>query len=168
MRMKQKNRKNIIIKLVNESYKTETDLTCLIKYIWRKDKAIHQLYGSYGSRIDNFKLAAQDFLETGRIFDKHPSTLAHHKIISFENGLLSIPQQAFEIAEEIAAYYTDNFQVIYGVHEDRNGSDDINRNYHIHLVINSVNYHNGKIFHEGPPDNINFQKYVQDSISNYL
>lgn len=168
--MNQKNRKrnHFILKLVNEPYKTEADLIRLIKYIWRKDKILHHLYGSYGTRIDTPELAAEDFLETKKIFDKYPSTLAHHKIISFENGLLSIPQEAFEIAEEIITYYTDNFQVVYGVHEDKNENYDINKNYHIHLVINSVNYNTGKIFHEGPPDNIKFQEYIRNIMDYYL
>lgn len=163
-----KNKSTVIVKPVNENYKMAADLECLIQYICRKDKAIHHLYGSYGIRIDTPKLATQDFLETGRLFDKHPSTLAHHKIISFQNGLLSIPQQAFDIAEEIVAYYTNDFQVVYSVHEDRKGYDNINKNYHIHLVINSVNYNNGKIFHEGPPDSVKFQKYIEKIINNYL
>lgn len=154
MDQKRKNKSTVIVKPVNEKYKAETDLTNLIHYVWRKDKAIHQLCGSYGARMDSPKVAAQDFLETGRIFDKHPSTLACHKVISFEDELFSVPQQALETAEEIAAYYTEDFQVVYGVHEDRNYAD-INKNYHIHLIVNSVNYRNGKIFHEGPPDNKN-------------
>lgn len=161
------NKSTVIVIPINKNYKKKSDLINLIQYAWRKDKAINQLRGSYGSRISSPELAAQDFMETGKIFDKHPSTLARHKVISFEDGLLSVPQQAFEIAEEIAAYYTDNFQVAYGVHEDRNDNSKFNKNYHIHLIVNSVNYKNGKIFHEGSSDNMKFQEYIRNIMESY-
>lgn len=165
--MKYQKNHNIIVKPVNESYKEKKDLRNLFYYICREDKAIHQLYGSYGCRIKNAELAAKDFLEVKEFFQKYPSTLARHKVISFEDGAFSTPQQVFEISKEIVAYYTDNFQVAYAIHEDRNGNFNFNKNYHIHLIINSINYNSGNIFHEGPPDNIKFQKYIEEIIEFY-
>lgn len=165
--MRQQRNHSIIVKPVNESYEEKKDLTNLFHYICREDKAIHHLYRSYGCRIKNAELAAKDFLEVKEFFHKHPSTLARHKVISFEDGTFSTPQQAFEIAKEIATYYTDHFQVAYAVHEDRNENSKLNKNYHIHLIINSVNYKNGKIFHEGPPNNIKFQKYIEEIMEFY-
>lgn len=156
--MERNNNSDVIVKPVKKKYINKKALTNLIKYTWQKEKAIHKLYGGYGSRTNNAELAAKDFIETRKIFQKFPSTFARHKVISFENGLLSTPQQVFEVAKEVVTYYTDNFQVIYGVHEDRD------ENYHIHLIINSVNYKNGKIFHEGLPDNAKFQEYIRNII----
>ena len=65
-------------------------------------------------------------------------------------------ENACEFADKFARYYMDNYQVIWAVHEKGHGKS----RFHVHLILNSVSYVNGKMFH-GDIGEINaYSKYV--------
>ena len=63
----------------------------------------------------------------------------YHVIISFPG---SLEDTAFvsEVADRIADYYFQDYQLIYGVHTDT-------ANLHIHFAINAVSYITGLKYH---------------------
>ena len=64
--------------------------------------------------------------------------------MSFSNKELCT-QELMTLGWQIAAYYGYEFQVLWGVHAD-------SANLHIHFVVNTVNYRNGKMLSEGYED----------------
>lgn len=61
---------------------------------------------------------------------------------------------------EIAAYYGKRYQVFFGIH----GNTD---HRHIHFVMNTVSYIDGKKYAEGYDDFFKFREYVNTVVESY-
>lgn len=72
-----------------------------------------------------------------------------------------IPYEANQLAMQICAYYAGRFQIVYSVHEDTD-------NLHIHFVLNTVSYVDGKKFTESPAELWRFKEYVGKLINRYI
>ncbi len=70
-----------------------------------------------------------------------------HFIVSFDGPTDNLVF-ASQAAPVIAAFFKDNYQVMWSVHH----ADGDSAHYHMHLVMNSVNLQNGKLYHSGPSE----------------
>ena len=64
------------------------------------------------------------------------------------------------LAFQISAYYSQQYQIIFSVHEDTD-------HWHIHFVMNTVSFVDGKMFSEGPYELAQFKDYVDALIRIY-
>ena len=153
--------KKIIVKIVDEKYEKKDDVEALIRYI-AEDNYCGRAYNNYfGMRANNSKAGAEDILAVQNKYNKNPSTILRHIVISFGEDYFVSPGQVQEIADKIAEYYNNEYQVMYGIH-DKNSSGE--NQIHIHMMVGSVNFRTGKILHEGIGELNEFKKYVEDVV----
>lgn len=76
---------------------------------------------------------------TRELWGKNDGVQAHHVIQSFKPGEVT-PEQANEIGRELAKKMAVGFECAIYTHTDKD-------HIHNHIVINSVNYENGRKFH---------------------
>lgn len=84
-----------------------------------------------------------------------------HIIVSFDPEDHIGPFCASQIAFKIAEYYRNQFQVVYGVHKD---TDSL----HIHFIIHTVSYIDGRRYSRGMGEVMILKKYVQQIINSYM
>lgn len=82
-----------------------------------------------------------------------------HIVVSFEDDIS--PYNAYILGWQIAAYYADRFQIVFGVHEDSG-------NIHIHLVFNTVSFVDGLKYSGERSDLVAFKHYVNYVYDSYF
>ena len=116
---------------------TNTHLNNLIKYITRVDKTDGRVFVSAaGCRVET---AIKDFKKIREISGKQRGLVAHQLVRSFPAGEVD-PEQAQQMAEELAARMLPGHQYIVCTHVDRD-------HIHTHIVFNSVSYLTGEKYH---------------------
>lgn len=131
-----------VVKMINEGYHQKSDFINLIYYVCRKAEDI----GGYGITLTDIPEICLQFEYVKAFWGKAEEgrRQARHFIVSFSNKELCT-QELMTLGWQIAAYYGYEFQVLWGVHAD-------SANLHIHFVVNTVNYRNGKMLSEGYED----------------
>lgn len=116
---------------------TNTHLNNLIKYITRVDKTDGRVFVSAaGCRVET---VMKDFKKIREISGKQRGLVAHQLVRSFPAGEVD-PEQAQQMAEELAARMLPGYQYIVCTHVDRD-------HIHTHIVFNSVSYLTGEKYH---------------------
>ena len=66
-------------------------------------------------------------------------------------------------ADRIAGYYGDRYQIIYGVHRShRNNRHGLIASYlHIHMIMNSVSFVDGKMYADNKGDTQRFLEHIK-------
>ena len=112
-------------------------LNNLIKYITRPDKTDEQVLVS--STACQTKTAVRDFATVRTMSGKQRGLVAHQLVRSFLRGEVE-PEQAQQMAEELAAKMLPGYQYIVCTHVDRD-------HIHTHIVFNSVSYLTGEKYY---------------------
>ena len=84
-------------------------------------------------------------------------------VISFDKNSVNDAETACEYVEKVAGLFTDDYQVITAVHEENQG----NSMYHGHIVVNTVNMNNGKLYHSGKKELTELAMDIKDITGNY-
>mgnify|MGYP004537124319 CR=1 FL=1 len=116
---------------------SNTHLNNLIKYITRRDKTDEQVLVS--ANCCATKAAVRDFAAVRTMCDKNRGLVAHQMVRSFPVGEVE-PEQAQQMAEELAAKMLPGYQYIVCTHVDRD-------HVHTHIVFNSVSYLTGEKYY---------------------
>lgn len=90
-----------------------------------------------------------------RYYNQLSTNPAAHIVVSFD-GWTDNAEFALQYAPTIAAYFQNSYQLIWSVHP----ADQDSSHYHMHIMLNSVNIQNGKLFHSGPAEMHAFAVYV--------
>lgn len=112
-------------------------LNNLIKYITRPDKTDEQVLVS--STACQTKTAVRDFATVRTMSGKQRGLVAHQLVRSFPQGEVE-PEQAQQMAEELAAKMLPGYQYIVCTHVDRD-------HIHTHIVFNSASYLTGEKYY---------------------
>ena len=89
-------------------------------------------------------------------FGKTSGNQIVHIIVIYDNTVRD-PATACRYTELLASYYADRFQTVQCTHyEDHHGKSF----YHTHIVVNSVSFVNGMMFHSGWVEMQRFCDYV--------
>ena len=129
----------------------------VIAYILRNDKTPHHCIGSAAVNVYH---ALQEMTLLAQAFHKDTGLRLRHSVISFENCERIGLKEAEQIARLAIAYYGGAYQIIYAVHEDA-------EHLHIHLVMNSVSYLDGKKYHGDKKDYYGFINYMRSVVRPY-
>lgn len=147
-----------IIQLLNEerklSYDTEDDLRNLIYYIFNICKTSYdgkrpghmmgdfcgcaRFLGTPEQEL-RYDLVSDQMIANNRAHGKMEMNLIKHRVISFDEFDLVLPNEAFELARYIANAYGEEYITAYGIHLDTN-------NIHIHFAVNTIGWKDGKRF----------------------
>ena len=124
-----------IIKVVKRSGKTASSLKAILEYVGKKAEF------SFGINCsNNYKQAFKEFLETKKFFDKEGGRQYRHYIQSFAPGEIE-KDKVLSLGIQWAEKVFKGYEVFIVTHTDK-------EHLHNHIVINSVNYIDGKKFQE--------------------
>ena len=124
-----------IIKVVKRSGKTVGALRAVLEYVGKKAEF------SFGINCsNNYKQAFKEFLETKKFFDKEGGRQYRHYIQSFAPGEIE-KNKVLSLGIQWAEKVFKGYEVFIVTHTDK-------EHLHNHIVINSVNYIDGKKFQE--------------------
>lgn len=126
----------LVIRQVNKPYDTEKALRNVFNYIVREknceEKTEVGYWRAFGSSGKNIKKAARQFIQIQKIAGKASRKRIRHIFISLP-GYVDDANVAKIIAEEVAGFIFEKYQVVYAVHEKEG-------NLHIHFAVNPVSY----------------------------
>ena len=149
-----------IVKIVKKKYCHEDSIRNLIEYVTDENKT-HNYIGAIGTNAYEPEKMIQQMEAVKEGFDKKSGyRQARHLIVSFKSEVNITPEIAYYMAYDIARYYSDRYQICFGVHLDTD-------NIHIHFIQNTVSYVDGKLFSGGPWELGKFKGYVNSVIFGY-
>lgn len=145
----------IVERTGHRKYHDDVALDTVIDYCLNPDKTPHGFVGAYGV---NQHQAAFEMELLAEAFGKNRGLRLRHFILSFspqEAQVLGehVYETLDEVARVVAGYYASDYQIIYAVHENT-------ENPHIHFVMNTVSYINGKKYGGKKRDYYQFLNYV--------
>lgn len=109
----------------------------LIHYAFEPEKTPHRIWGGIGASIIDESTAIEHFLKVKEIFRNTKGKQLIHFWVSFENGEIENLQDYLSVGYEIADFFKGQYQVVFALHENT-------ETYHIHFVVNTVNFITGK------------------------
>ena len=122
-------------KVINQAGKFQDPnaYTDVIQYCTNPDKTPSGLIG--GRNLDT-NYAAEQMETVADVFGKNSKTRVEHTVLSFSpNEEISL-EGIVEIADSLADYYAEDYQVLYAVHENTD-------NPHVHMVMNRISHRDG-------------------------
>ena len=133
--------REIVISWKNEKYEKNSDIRKLLGYIAGEGSHKEKEYSITGARglSLNEKEAAKQVIKLQEKLNKRGKRRIAHVIVSFPRRIQNV-ELVHGIAEDIADYLFEKYQVFYGVHT----SED---NLHVHFAINRVSYVDGLKMH---------------------
>ena len=148
----------VVVKFVNEPYKSESSIKNLINYAINKNNQPIMFGG-----INVFPpTAVEQFTAVKRWFGKTEGyRQVRHIIVSFDCKQPVSLAEADLIARKICEYYADRYQILYGIHDD---TDDL----HIHIVLNTTSYVDGLLYSGAKEDFFKFKSHAERVVREVL
>ena len=128
----------------------------------------HTISGCYGGVNICPELAYQQMMAVKRYYGKTSGNQLVHFVICLNKNVFD-EDDALGIACRIAEYYENRYQIIFGVHRnERTGTYGQMTSYlHIHMIINSVSFVDGRMFADNKGDIQKFVKHIKDVTRDY-
>ncbi len=144
----------VTIKLIRNTNGGLDYLFRACRYVDNSERAIY--VNGFGVNPYNLNDVYDQMLGVKRYFGKTSGNPLVHIVVSFDESVRE-PWRAVELGLAIAGYFTSNYQVLWCVHHKIHGDS----HFHIHYVLNSVSYVDGRMFHCGIPELSAFQAFVR-------
>lgn len=133
-----------VIKAIN----SRASIAKAIKYITKDEKTEKKL-------ISGIECSPQSAIEqmktTKAVWDKTEGRQYAHFIQSFPPNEKITPEQAHEIAVELSEKQFKEYEVLIATHKDK-------KHIHSHIIVNTVNYNNGRKLHRSAHDLANMKE----------
>lgn len=142
----------VYVKLIRNTYGDISYIKHLCKYVFKNDL---RGVGGYGVNPYNPDLANTQMKFIKVCYGKESGNPLIHIMISLDE-CAETKEKACEFADKFARFYMDKYQVIWAVHEKERGTS----RFHVHLILNSVSYVNGKMFHGDIGEMNAYSKYI--------
>lgn len=120
-----------------------------LEYITQKEKTEAKLIGGKDCVPEN---AAKEFDAVKRMFGKSNGRQYYHIIQSFSPNDPVDFETAHQLGMQLAGYFP-GFQCVVATHKDR-------KHIHNHIVMNSVSFQNGRMFHQTATELEQVKEYV--------
>lgn len=148
--------------MINKPYIDKSSVKNLIKYATtdKKTGKYVRFMGAIGTNSHEPEEMIKQFMKVKKYYEKTDGRQVRHFVVSFDPSQLegqASPEMIAKWAYQIAWFYGSRYQVIYGVHEDT----DI---YHVHFVINTVSYVDGKMYTSGLGEISKLYHYIDSLI----
>lgn len=147
-----------IVKVVKKPYKNESSIFNLINYALT-DKRSNTAVRYYGGYNVGVLRAAEQFVLVNQYFQKWDDRKMRHFVVSFDENIA--PYDAYILGWQIAAFYADRYQIVFGVHDNT-------ENVHIHFVFNTVSFVDGLKYSESYSDLYKLNVYVDKTYNEYM
>lgn len=152
----------VVVKIMPNGYMDKNAVADLIHYVM-KDKRTGEYVRYRGSLgVDSYSIErmVEQFQIVKGAFDKTGGRQVRHFIVSFSDDENMGPFCTYAIGFKIAEYFGDCHQVVFGVHEDT-------ARLHIHLIINTVSYIDGKMYSKGPNEAKKLEQYIDGIVRSF-
>lgn len=120
-----------------------------------KDRSDFVSMSGYGVDFFDLDHAYHQIVQTQTYFGKTGYNPLVHYIVCFDCSVTN-ENTAMQRAYVIADYFKHDYQVIWGIHHKPHGESL----FHVHFLVNSVNYHNGRMIDTYKPEVRKFAEYV--------
>ena len=143
-------------------YHDDEAFESVISYCIRPEKTPTDWIGGFGVNINQ---AAFEMKRLAKAYGKESGLRLRHMVLSFsaeetkQLGAHAL-ETIYKIAAYAAGYYGMEHQIIYAVHEDA-------KNYHVHFVMNTVSFLDGKKYRGNKGDYYRFQAYLKSFLQEY-
>ena len=145
----------LIVEEIKGTYADLNSLYDVTNYAIKDKKSPgHTVLWAGSFNVFNITRAGDEFLHVKRYYNSFGSKLVRHFLVSFDNNDYITPTEAHLIACQICAFWADRFQVVFGVHQDT-------KYLHIHFVVNTTSFVDGKHLSDSYEDRAQFKKYVR-------
>jgi len=141
----------------NGKYMDDTSRSDVIAYCFQPHKIPHSLIGGMGV---NPLYAAEEMVTLANSYNKDSGLRLRHWVISFSPKEKVSLQMANAIGRQAIRFYGQTYQIIYAVHEDKNHP-------HIHVVMNSVSFLDGRKYHGEKKDYYRYLAYLKEVLFAY-
>lgn len=144
--------------LVNEPYNDLPSITNVVHYVTHKKSGDWvQFFGCLNGDIGKI---VTEIIRVKQYFHKEDGRQIRQFIVSFEEQTEYNAYDVYILAIQIAAYYADRYQIVFGVHDDTD-------NLHIHFAFNSVSFVDGIKYSGGLGDMFRLKSYIGRLIKDY-
>ena len=99
----------------------------------------------YGVSDTNKEHTYEQMYAVKEYFGKTGDNPVMHFVVSYDKNTVSDADTACAYTEKIAGYFKDQYQMLTTVHQEDQG----NSLYHAHIIMNTVDYNNGRLYHSG-------------------
>jgi hypothetical protein len=143
-------------------YRTAQDIINTVSYVINPEDTFGMVR-TIGISLENYLNEILLLKEAyGQTVDRH---LVHVVVSSQEFRFLN-HDELMHMAFQIGMFYGKEYQVIFGVHPFRKGSHS-QKDTHIHYIINSVNYTNGKYLFPDEYKSRLFKRHIMELYRGY-
>ncbi|WP_409967192.1 relaxase/mobilization nuclease domain-containing protein [Bengtsoniella intestinalis] len=146
-------------KIVNnaEYYRSPEDVTALIGYVINPLKT--QPDGVFGGAVDpTFAAEAMNCVIDS--YEQHDGLRMRHSVLSFDDNESATCSIAKAIAPELISYYSSQYQIVAGVHQDTD-------HLHIHFAMNTTAYTDGHKYRGTRKDYYDFFNHINAVLKPY-
>lgn len=143
-------------------YQDDSALDDVVSYCMNDKKTEHHLVGGFGVNLNQ---PAYEMRRVSEAYGKFKGLRLRHMVLSFSAQEVKrfrshVYDSLSKIADYAARYYGGQYQIIYSIHED-------SRCFHIHFVMNVVNFLTEKKYPGTKEDYYNFQDYLGSFLREY-
>ncbi len=117
----------------------------------------------YGVCDSNEQHTYEQMKKVKEYYGKTGDNPVMHFVVSFDRKTVTDAYTACRYTDQIAEFFRDDYQMLTAVHQE----DQKNSLYHAHIVMNSVNINNGKLYHSGWTELDKFAMHIHDVTGNY-
>lgn len=150
-----------VVKVIDRKYNCNDSIKNLVRYATDINKTQNYI-GAIGVNSHLPEMMIQQMETVKKMFDKKEGyRQARHIVVSFEDKAGVTPDMAYFMAYDIARYYSDKYQICFGVHHNTD-------NIHIHFVQNTVCFVDGKLFSGAFDELARFKRYVDNVENAYM
>lgn len=139
-------------------YKDDEAISDVIGYVMSPAKTPSGYVG--GINIEHLPQAAEEMTAVARYFGKESGVRLRHTILSFQPEEGVSAHQAYFLAYQIAAYYGNEYQVVFAVHEDSGAP-------HVHFIMSVVSFATGLKYRGRRDDYYRFQAHIRKVLWDY-
>lgn len=128
----------------------------IFRYVMREEATEQRLIDGINCSPDT---ALEEFRYVKQKYGKEDGRTYYHIVQSFSTEDDITPETAYEIGMKFAEYFP-GFQIVVATHRNTN-------HVHNHLIMNSVNYENGKKFHQSRDELLQVKAYSNELCQEY-
>lgn len=132
-----------VLKIVNNHCKSKSALRKILNYVLKEEKtneSVSYVHGDFIGETISPQTVFDQFMRVKRLFGKEHGRMYQHGVISWHKDEAITPEMALSFGKAfVSREYPEN-QALVCVHTDREC-------YHLHIVINTVSYVDGKMLH---------------------
>ena len=132
-----------ILKIVNNHSKSKAALRKILNYVLKEEKtseSVSYVHGDFIGETISPQTVFDQFMRVKALFGKENGRMYQHGVISWHKDEAITPEMALSFGKAfVSKQYPDN-QALVCVHIDKD-------HIHLHFVVNSVSYIDGKMLH---------------------